>query len=80
MEGKMTQEKLSTVVSMLEGRTKDKKKFRLEEAKLKLLLSDPGLEVSKELSLLNKGRVGDLVINLVEKVVVAPLLHRLLKK
>ena len=57
MENKKVRKKLNEVVAMLDGKSfiideKDTK-LRVEMAKLKLLKSDPGLEISEELRLIN---------------------------
>ena len=77
MESKMTREKLGVVVSMLEGKHGDKKRLRLEEAKLKLLLNDPGFDISQELKFINQGRIGDALVNFIDKAFIRPTLMKL---
>lgn len=80
MENKMTKEKLSVVVSMLEGRDKNKKRLRLEEAKLRLLLNDPGFDVSNELKFINQGRIADALISFIDRNLIMPALVKLFKR
>lgn len=76
----MTKEKLSVVVSMLEGRDKNKNRLRLEEAKLRLLLNDPGFEISQELKFINQGRISDALISFIDRNLIIPTLVKLFKR
>ncbi|QCD51892.1 hypothetical protein [Campylobacter sp. RM16192] len=80
MESKMTREKLGVVVAMLEGRDKNKKRLRLEEAKLRMLLNDPGFDISRELKFINQGRIADALINFIDKNLIMPALIKLFKR
>lgn len=76
MENKKVRKKLNEVVAMLDGKSfiideKDTK-LRVEMAKLKLLKSDPGLEISEELRLINKGRIALALINFIDKKFIMP--------
>ena len=78
MENKKVRKKLNEVVAMLDGKSfiideKDTK-LRVEMAKLKLLKSDPGLEISEELRLINKGRIALALINFIDKKFIMPTL------
>ncbi|WP_170019719.1 hypothetical protein [Campylobacter sp. RM16190] len=79
MESKMTREKLGVVVAMLEGRGGNKRALRLEEAKLRLLLNNPGFEISQELKFINKGRIADALINFIDRNLIMPALVKLFK-
>lgn len=79
MESKMTREKLSKVLAMLEGRGGNKRALRLEEAKLRLLLNNPGFEISQELKFINKGRIADALINFIDRNLIMPALVKLFK-
>lgn len=80
MESKMTREKLGVVVAMLEGRNKNKKRLRLEEAKLRMLLNDPGFDISRELKFINQGMIADALINFIDKNLIMPALIKLFKR
>ncbi len=75
----MTREKLGVVVAMLEGRGGNKRALRLEEAKLRLLLNNPGFEISQELKFINKGRIADALINFIDRNLIMPALVKLFK-
>ncbi len=76
----MTREKLGVVVAMLEGRDKNKKHLRLEEAKLRMLLNDPGFDISRELKFINQGMIADALINFINKNLIMPALIKLFKR
>ena len=84
MENKKVRKKLNEVVAMLDGKSYvvDKKdtKFRVEMAKLKLLKSDPGLEISEELRLINKGRIALALVNFIDKKFIMPTLLSIFSK
>ena len=67
MQSDITKEKLRIVVSMLENKNTDKKKLKLEEAKLNLLLNDPLPNFSTELSLINRGNIKQALISIIDK-------------
>lgn len=76
MENKKVRKKLNEVVAMLDGKSfiideKDTK-LRVEMAKLKLLKSDPGLEISEELRLINKGRIALALVSFIDKKFIMP--------
>lgn len=84
MENKKVRKKLNEVVAMLDGKSfiideKDTK-LRVEIAKLKLLKSDPGLEISEELRLINKGRIALALINFIDKKFIMPTLLSIFSK
>ncbi len=84
MENKKVRKKLNEVVAMLDGKSfiideKDTK-LRVEMAKLKLLKSDPGLEISEELRLINKGRIALALINFIDKKFIMPTLLSIFSK
>ncbi|MCZ6186782.1 hypothetical protein O6B97_06715 [Campylobacter ureolyticus] len=76
MENKKVRKKLNEVVAMLDGKSLiiDEKdtKLRVEMAKLKLLKSDPGLEISEELRLINKGRIALALVSFIDKKFIMP--------
>ncbi|MCZ6149923.1 hypothetical protein CYJ41_04700 [Campylobacter ureolyticus] len=84
MENKKVRKKLNEVVAMLDGKSYvvDKKdtKLRVEMAKLKLLKSDPGLEISEELRLINKGRIALALVNFIDKKFIMPTLLSIFSK
>lgn len=84
MENKKVRKKLNEVVAMLDGKSYvvDKKdtKLRVEMAKLKLLKSDPGLEISEELQLINRGRITLALVNLIDKKFIMPTLLSIFSK
>ena len=49
-------------------------------AKLKLLKSDPGLEISEELQLINRGRITLALVNLIDKKFIMPKLLSIFSK
>jgi len=73
-----TKEKLRIVVSMLENKNTDKKKLKLEEAKLNLLLNDPLPNFSTELSLINRGNIKQALISIIDKNFIIPILNKFL--
>lgn len=84
MENKKVRKKLNEVVAMLDGKSfiideKDTK-LRVEMAKLKLLKSDPGLEISEELRLINKGRIALALVNFIDKKFIMPALLSIFSK
>lgn len=84
MENKKVRKKLNEVVAMLDGKSfiideKDTK-LRVEMAKLKLLKSDPGLEISEELRLINKGRIALALVNFIDKKFIMPTLLSIFSK
>ena len=84
MENKKVRKKLNEVVAMLDGKSfiideKDTK-LRVEMAKLKLLKSDPGLEISEELRLINKGRIALVLVNFIDKKFIMPTLLSIFSK
>lgn len=84
MENKKVIKKLNEVVAMLDGKSfvVDKKdtKLRVKMAKLKLLQSDPGLEISEELRLINKGRIALALVNFIDKKFIMPTLLSIFSK
>lgn len=78
MQSDITKEKLRVVVSMLENKNTDKKKLKLEEAKLNLLLNDPLLNFSTELSLINRGNIKQALISIIDKNFIIPTLSKFL--
>ena len=84
MENKKVRKKLNEVVAMLDGKSfiideKDTK-LRVEMAKLKLLKSDPGLEISEELRLINKGRIALALVSFIDKKFIMPTLLSIFSK
>lgn len=84
MENKKVRKKLNEVVAMLDGKSfiideKDTK-LRVEMAKLKLLKSDLGLEISEELRLINKGRIALALVNFIDKKFIMPTLLSIFSK
>ena len=78
MQSDITKEKLKTVVSMLENKNTDKKKLKLEEAKLNLLLNDPLPNFSKELNLISRGNIKQALISIIDKNFIIPTLSKFL--
>ncbi|WP_103573528.1 hypothetical protein [Campylobacter concisus] len=78
MQSDITKEKLRIVVSMLENKNTDKKKLKLEEAKLNLLLNDPLPNFSTELSLINRGNIKQALISIIDKNFIIPTLSKFL--
>lgn len=78
MQSDITKEKLRIVVSMLENKNTDKKKLKLEEAKLNLLLNDPLPNFSTELSLINRGNIKQALISIIDKNFIIPILNKFL--
>lgn len=78
MQSDTTKEKLRIVVSMLENKNTDKKKLKLEEAKLNLLLNDPLPNFSTELSLINRGNIKQALISIIDKNFIIPILSKFL--
>ena len=78
MQSDITKEKLRIVVSMLESKNTDKKKLKLEEAKLNLLLNDPLPNFSTELSLINRGNIKQALISIIDKNFIIPILSKFL--
>jgi hypothetical protein len=78
VQSDITKEKLRTVVSMLENKNTDKKKLKLEEAKLNLLLNDPLPNFSTELSLINRGNIKQALISIIDKHFIIPTLNKIL--
>ena len=78
MQSDITKEKLRIVVSMLENKNTDKKKLKLEEAKLNLLLNDPLPNFSTELSLINRGNIKQALISIIHKNFIIPTLRKFL--
>ncbi|WP_103615065.1 hypothetical protein [Campylobacter concisus] len=78
MQSDITKEKLRIVVSMLENKNTDKKKLKLEEAKLNLLLNDPLPNFSTELSLINRGNIKQALISIIDKNFIIPTLRKFL--
>ena len=78
MQSDITKEKLRIVVSMLENKNTDKKKLKLEEAKLNLLLNDPLPNFSTELSLINRGNIKQALISIIDKNFIIPTLNKFL--
>ncbi|WP_103618119.1 hypothetical protein [Campylobacter concisus] len=78
MQSDITKEKLRVVVSMLENKNTDKKKLKLEEAKLNLLLNDPLPNFSTELSLINRGNIKQALISIIDKNFIIPTLSKFL--
>lgn len=78
MQSDTTKEKLRIVVSMLENKNTDKKKLKLEEAKLNLLLNDPLPNFSTELSLINRGNIKQALISIIDKNFIIPILNKFL--
>ena len=78
MQSDITKEKLRVVVSMLENKNTDKKKLKLEEAKLNLLLNDPLPNFSTELSLINRGNIKQALISIIDKNFIIPTLRKFL--
>lgn len=63
---------------MLENKNTDKKKLKLEEAKLNLLLNDPLPNFSTELSLINRGNIKQALISIIDKHFIIPTLNKIL--
>jgi len=78
VQSDITKEKLRIVVSMLENKNTDKKKLKLEEAKLNLLLNDPLPNFSTELSLINRGNIKQALISIIDKNFIIPILSKFL--
>jgi hypothetical protein len=78
VQSDITKEKLRIVVSMLENKNTDKKKLKLEEAKLNLLLNDPLPNFSTELSLINRGNIKQALISIIDKNFIIPTLRKFL--
>ena len=78
MQSDITKEKLRTVVSMLENKNTDKKKLKLEEAKLNLLLNDPLPNLSTELNLINRDNIKQALISIIDKHFIIPTLNKIL--
>jgi hypothetical protein len=78
VQSDITKEKLRIVVSMLENKNTDKKKLKLEEAKLNLLLNDPLPNFSTELSLINRGNIKQALISIIDKNFIIPTLSKFL--
>ncbi|WP_103608814.1 hypothetical protein [Campylobacter concisus] len=78
MQSDITKERLRIVVSMLENKNTDKKKLKLEEAKLNLLLNDPLPNFSTELSLINRGNIKQALISIIDKNFIIPTLRKFL--
>ena len=78
MQSDITKEKLRIVVSMLENKNTDKKKLKLKEAKLNLLLTDPLPNFSTELSLINRGNIKQALISIIDKNFIIPILSKFL--
>ena len=78
MQSDITKEKLRIVVSMLENKNTDKKKLKLEEAKLNLLLNDPLPNFLTELSLINRGNIKQALISIIDKNFIIPILSKFL--
>ena len=78
MQSDITKEKLRIVVSMLENKNTDKKKLKLEEAKLNLLLNDPLPNLSTELRLINRGIIKQALISIIDKNFIIPILSKFL--
>ena len=78
MQSDITKEKLRIVVSMLENKNTDKKKLKLEEAKLNLLLNDPLPNFSTELNLISRGNIKQALISIIDKNFIIPTLNKFL--
>ena len=78
MQSDITKEKLRVVVSMLENKNTDKKKLKLEEAKLNLLLNDPLPNFSTELNLISRGNIKQALISIIDKNFIIPILSKFL--
>ena len=78
MQSDITKAKLRIVVSMLENKNTDKKKLKLEEAKLNLLLNDPLPNFSTELNLINRGNIKQALIFIIDKHFIIPTLNKIL--
>ncbi|WP_103623935.1 hypothetical protein [Campylobacter concisus] len=78
MQSDITKEKLRIVVSMLENKNTDKKKLKLEEAKLNLLLNDPLPNFSTELNLISRGNIKQALISIIDKNFIIPTLSKFL--
>ena len=78
MQSDITKEKLRIVVSMLENKNTDKKKLKLEEAKLNLLLNDPLPNFLTELSLINRGNIKQALISIIDQNFIIPTLNKFL--
>ncbi|WP_103567194.1 hypothetical protein [Campylobacter concisus] len=78
MQSDITKEKLRIVVSILENKNTDKKKLKLEEAKLNLLLNDPLPNFLTELSLINRGNIKQALISIIDKNFIIPILSKFL--
>jgi hypothetical protein len=78
VQSDITKERLRIVVSMLENKNTDKKKLKLEEAKLNLLLNDPLPNFSTELSLINRGNIKQALISIIDKNFIIPTLRKFL--
>jgi len=78
VQSDITKEKLRVVVSMLENKNTDKKKLKLEEAKLNLLLNDPLPNFSTELNLISRGNIKQALISIIDKNFIIPILSKFL--
>jgi hypothetical protein len=78
VQSNITKEKLRIVVSMLENKNTDKKKLKLEEAKLNLLLNDPLPNFSKELNLISRDNIKQALISIIDKNFIIPTLNKFL--
>ncbi|WP_346745948.1 hypothetical protein [uncultured Campylobacter sp.] len=78
MQSDITKEKLRLVVSMLEDKKADRKKLKLEEAKLKLLLNDPLPNISTEFKLISRGNIKQALISIIDKHFIIPTLNKIL--
>ena len=78
MQSDITKEKLRIVVSMIENKNTDKKKLKLEEAKLNLLLNDPLPNFSTELNLISRGNIKQALISIIDKNFIIPILSKFL--
>ena len=78
MQSNIKKEKLRIVVSMLENKNTDKKKLKLEEAKLNLLLNDPLPNFSKELNLISRDNIKQALISIIDKNFIIPTLNKFL--
>ncbi len=63
---------------MLENKNTDKKKLKLEEAKLNLLLNDPLPNFSKELNLISRDNIKQALISIIDKNFIIPTLNKFL--
>ena len=74
-------EKLEELIFLLEGQEKKRsKKLSLQEAKLKLKLSDLGFDVNNSLTYFNKGLNKEFLVSFLNENYLTPFLIKLINK